>query len=151
MLVDAARTSSERIVEESMDVPIAQMMEKPIEVMKPIPQERVQNNTVEQIVDMPVPQIQERPVEGNKFNNYTNAVRTEETSQRQSLEENTLHPSSEQCTRSSADTRGRQASKSEAHERGTQPDGRMPSIKTIGGGDDAFNNFFSETGSEQRR
>ncbi|GMQ01220.1 hypothetical protein CsSME_00047928 [Camellia sinensis var. sinensis] len=27
-----------------------------------------------------------------------------------------------------------------------QPDGQMPSDKTIGGGDDAFNTFFSETG-----
>ena len=31
-------------------------------------------------------------------------------------------------------------------EHGIQPDGQMPSDKTIGGGDDAFN-FFSETGS----
>lgn len=28
-----------------------------------------------------------------------------------------------------------------------QPDGQMPSDKTIGGGDDAFNTFFSETGA----
>jgi hypothetical protein len=28
-----------------------------------------------------------------------------------------------------------------------QPDGQMPSDKTVGGGDDAFNTFFSETGS----
>ena len=28
-----------------------------------------------------------------------------------------------------------------------QPDGQMPSDKTLGGGDDAFNTFFSETGS----
>jgi hypothetical protein len=26
-----------------------------------------------------------------------------------------------------------------------QPDGQMPSDKTVGGGDDAFNTFFSET------
>jgi tubulin alpha len=32
-------------------------------------------------------------------------------------------------------------------EHGIQPDGQMPSDKTIGGGDDAFNTFFSETGS----
>jgi tubulin alpha len=32
-------------------------------------------------------------------------------------------------------------------EHGSQPDGQMPSDKTIGGGDDAFNTFFSETGS----
>ena len=30
---------------------------------------------------------------------------------------------------------------------GIQPDGQMPSDKTIGGGDDAFNTFFSETGA----
>lgn len=28
-----------------------------------------------------------------------------------------------------------------------QPDGKMPSDKTVGGGDDAFNTFFSETGA----
>lgn len=28
-----------------------------------------------------------------------------------------------------------------------QADGQMPSVKTVGGGDDAFNTFFSETGS----
>ena len=32
-------------------------------------------------------------------------------------------------------------------EHGIQPDGQMPSDKTIGGGDDAFNPFFSETGA----
>ena len=32
-------------------------------------------------------------------------------------------------------------------EHGTQPDGQMPSDKTIGGGDDSFNTFFSETGA----
>ena len=32
-------------------------------------------------------------------------------------------------------------------EHGIQPDGRMPSDKTIGGGDDSFNTFFSETGA----
>lgn len=31
--------------------------------------------------------------------------------------------------------------------RSIQPDGQMPSDKTIGGGDDAFNTFFSETGA----
>ncbi|CAK9184101.1 unnamed protein product [Ilex paraguariensis] len=30
-------------------------------------------------------------------------------------------------------------------EHGIQPDGQMPSDKTVGGGDDAFNTFFSET------
>lgn len=32
-------------------------------------------------------------------------------------------------------------------EHGIQADGQMPSEKTIGGGDDAFNTFFSETGA----
>ena len=32
-------------------------------------------------------------------------------------------------------------------EHGIQPDGHMPSDMTIGGGDDAFNTFFSETGA----
>ena len=32
-------------------------------------------------------------------------------------------------------------------EHGIQPDGQMPSDKTIGGGDDSFNTFFAETGS----
>ena len=32
-------------------------------------------------------------------------------------------------------------------EHGIQPDGQMPSDKTIGGGDDSFNTFFNETGA----
>lgn len=32
-------------------------------------------------------------------------------------------------------------------EHGIQPDGQMPSDKTVGCGDDSFNTFFSETGS----
>ena len=32
-------------------------------------------------------------------------------------------------------------------EHGIQPDGQMPSDKTISGGDDSFNTFFSETGA----
>lgn len=32
-------------------------------------------------------------------------------------------------------------------EHGIQPDGHMPSDKTVGGGDDSFNTFFSETGA----
>ena len=32
-------------------------------------------------------------------------------------------------------------------EHGIQPDGQMPSDKTVGGGDDSFNTFFSETGN----
>ena len=34
-------------------------------------------------------------------------------------------------------------------EHGIQPDGQMPSDKTIGGGDDSFNTFFSETGADK--
>lgn len=30
---------------------------------------------------------------------------------------------------------------------GIQPDGQMPSDKCVGGGDDSFNSFFSETGA----
>ncbi|KAI1229826.1 hypothetical protein IHE44_0010832 [Lamprotornis superbus] len=36
-------------------------------------------------------------------------------------------------------------------EHGIQPDGQMPSDKTIGGGDDSFNTFFSETGAGKHR
>ena len=32
-------------------------------------------------------------------------------------------------------------------EHGIQPDGQMPSDTTLGGGDDSFNTFFSETSS----
>ena len=32
-------------------------------------------------------------------------------------------------------------------EHGIQPDGQMPSDKTVGGGDDSFTTFFSETGA----
>ena len=32
-------------------------------------------------------------------------------------------------------------------EHGIQPDGQMPSDVTVGGGDDSFNTFFSETDS----
>lgn len=32
-------------------------------------------------------------------------------------------------------------------EHGIHPDGQMPSDTTVGGGDDSFNAFFSETGS----
>ena len=35
-------------------------------------------------------------------------------------------------------------------EHGIQPDGQMPSDKTIGGGDDSFNTVFSETGAGKR-
>jgi hypothetical protein len=33
-------------------------------------------------------------------------------------------------------------------EHGIQPDGQMPSDKSVGGGDDSFNTFFSETGKQ---
>ena len=32
-------------------------------------------------------------------------------------------------------------------EHGIQPDGTMPSDKTVGGGDESFTTFFNETGS----
>ena len=35
----------------------------------------------------------------------------------------------------------------EIAEHGIQPDGQMPSDKSVGGGDDSFNTFFSETGA----
>ena len=44
---------------EETDVPVPHMMEKTIEVVRFIPQERVQNRTVEQVIDEPDPQIQE--------------------------------------------------------------------------------------------
>ena len=48
----------ERIVEDT-DIPVPQMMEKTIEVVKPIPQEQVQNRTMGRVIDVPVLQIQE--------------------------------------------------------------------------------------------
>ena len=35
-------------------------------------------------------------------------------------------------------------------EHGIQPDGQMPSDKSVGGGDDSFNTFFSETGKIEK-
>ena len=35
-------------------------------------------------------------------------------------------------------------------EHGIQPDGQMPGDTSLGGGDDSFNTFFSETGSGKR-
>ena len=109
-----------RIMEQIIDVPGRQVQEKLVEVIRLILQERISERigaklasriqeelleaiqlirkariserNVETFMDMPVPQIQKRLAEGNKF-----------------------HSSSEQCTRSSADTQVRQASKSEAH------------------------------------
>jgi tubulin alpha len=34
-------------------------------------------------------------------------------------------------------------------EHGIQPDGQMPSDKTVGSGDDSFNTFFTETGASK--
>ena len=53
----------ERIVEETIDVPVPQVMKEVIEVVKVIPHEPVQNRTVEHIVDVSVPQIQEELLE----------------------------------------------------------------------------------------
>ena len=50
------RRNRERIVGETIDAPVPHVTEKIIEVVKHIPQERVQNGTEEQIVDVPVPQ-----------------------------------------------------------------------------------------------
>ena len=91
------------------------IQEELLEVIQLIRREQTSERIVETFMDAPVPQIHERPVEGNKINEYTNAVRSQETSQNQSLGENALHSSSEQCTRSSAVTWVRQASKSETH------------------------------------
>ena len=57
-----AQRQMPRIVEET-HILVPHIMEKTIEVMKPVPQERVQNNTVERIVDVPNSQIQEETVE----------------------------------------------------------------------------------------
>ena len=54
---------SERIVEHIVDVPVPQMQEQIVEVIKVIPQELVSERIVEQIVDVPVPQIVEEIVE----------------------------------------------------------------------------------------
>ena len=50
----------ERIVEEIIEVSVSRVMEKIIEGVRPISQERVQDYTVEQIVAVPVPQIPEQ-------------------------------------------------------------------------------------------
>ena len=58
-----AQRQMPRIVEET-HILVPHIMEKTIEVMKPVPQERVQkNNTVERFVDVPDSQIQEETVE----------------------------------------------------------------------------------------
>ena len=52
----------ERTVEED-DVPVPHVMEKTVEDVKFIPQERVQNRIMEQIIDVPGRRIQEKLVE----------------------------------------------------------------------------------------
>ena len=104
----------ERISERIGDKLALRIQETLFEVIRLIRREQNSERVVETLVDAPVPQIQKRPVEVNTFNEFTNAVRTEET-QNQSLEENTLHPSSERFTRSSAVTWVREASKSGTH------------------------------------
>ena len=47
----------ERIVEETIDVPVSHVMERTIEDVKLIPQEHVRCDAVEHIVNLPVPQI----------------------------------------------------------------------------------------------
>ena len=62
----AVSPDEERIIEETMDIPVAHVMEETTEGVKLIPQERAQNRTVEQIIDMPVvkPQtLQDRVVD----------------------------------------------------------------------------------------
>ena len=56
------RERIQAIIVEKSDVPVPRAMEEIPEALKPIPQERVQNNTVERIVDVPVSQIQEKIV-----------------------------------------------------------------------------------------
>ena len=46
--------AQERIIEETIDIPVSHVMEKTSEAVKLIPQERVQNCAVEQIIDVPV-------------------------------------------------------------------------------------------------
>ena len=55
--------TDERIVEETIDVPIPQVTEETVEVAKHIPREWVQIYTVEQFVAVPVPWIRAETVE----------------------------------------------------------------------------------------
>ena len=57
--VNVSALIQERIVEETVDVAVPQVMEETVEIAKYIPQERVEICTVEQVVDVPVPQIME--------------------------------------------------------------------------------------------
>ena len=105
----------ERISERIGDKLALRIQETLLEVIRFIRREQNSERFVETFMNAPIPQNQDRPVEGDTFSEYTDAVRTEKTSQNQSLKENTLHSSSEQCTRSSAVTWVRQTSKSETH------------------------------------
>ena len=105
-LVDVIQLILQERISERIGATLALRIQETLsEVIQLIRQERISERIVETFMDAPVPQIPERPVEEN----------TEETSQNQSLEENTLHPSSEQCARSSAVTWVRQASNSETY------------------------------------
>ena len=89
----------QRNVEQIIDTPILPVVEEQAEASKVFSQNRVQQSSMEQTISNPAISLAEKTVE----------------MPHQSLEENTLHPSSEQCTRSSADTWVRQASSSETH------------------------------------
>ena len=80
----------ERISERIEAKLASRIQEELLEVIQLIRRTRISERIVETFTDASVPQIQERLVEGNTFNKYTSASRTEKTSQRQSLEENTL-------------------------------------------------------------
>ena len=58
------RRTPERIVEYTRDVPVPQIREQIVDVVKNIPQERISERTVEQTVDVTTPQILEEIVEG---------------------------------------------------------------------------------------
>ena len=53
----------ERIVAETIDVPVPRVTENIIEVLKHVPQEQAQSCTVEQIIDLPVPHVKEEIIE----------------------------------------------------------------------------------------
>ena len=57
---DACIERNEHIIEDLIDVHVPQVTEEAAEVVKHIPQERVQNCTVEEMVDVPVPWIREK-------------------------------------------------------------------------------------------
>ena len=99
-----------------VDVPVSRIQEKIVGVIHLILQERISERIEARLAS----RIQEELLE------VIQLIRKARISERivetfmdapfpQFLEENTLHPSSEQCTRPSADTQVRQTSKSEAH------------------------------------